>query len=42
MPTPYNAAVVPVVKGIESGEFEVGLENVDRVEVMVAAGDGGS
>ena len=42
MPTPYNAAVVPVVKGIESGEFEVGLENVDRVEAMVAAGDGGS
>ena len=38
VPTPYNQATVAVVKGVESGEFPVGIENVDRVQSMVRAG----
>ena len=38
VPTPYNQAAVAVVKGVESGEFPVGIENVDRVQSMVRAG----
>ena len=38
VPTPYNSAAVAVVKGIEAGEFEVGLENIGRVESMARAG----
>ena len=37
VPTPYNEATVAVVKGVESGEFPVGIENVARVESMVRA-----
>ena len=38
VPTPYNEAAVAVVKGVESGEFPVGIENVDRMESMARAG----
>ena len=38
VPTPYNSAAVAVVKGIEAGEFDVGLENIGRVESMARAG----
>ena len=37
VPTPFNAAIVPVVKGVESGEFQVGVENVERVESIARA-----
>ena len=37
MPSPYNEAVTAVIKGIESGEFPVGTDNVDRVVSMVRA-----
>ena len=37
MPTPYNRAVTAVIKGIEAGEFQVGMDNVERVESMVRA-----
>ena len=30
--TPYSEAAVAVIKGIESGEFQVGMDNVRRVE----------
>ena len=38
MPTPYADAAVLVIRGIESGEFEQGMKNVDRMEAMVRAG----
>ena len=38
MPTPYSDAAVSVIRGIESGEFEQGMKNVDRMEAMVRAG----
>jgi 2-dehydropantoate 2-reductase len=40
MPTPYSEAVVPVIKGIESGEFKVGLDNVERVEAIARSRGG--
>ena len=30
--TPYSEAAVAVIKGVESGEFKVGMDNVRRVE----------
>ena len=38
VPTLYNGAAVAVVKGIEAGEFDVGLENIGRIESMARAG----
>jgi len=35
IPTPYNDAAVAVIKAIEAGEFEPGVNNVDRVNAMV-------
>ena len=35
VPTPYNEAVTTIIKGIESGEFQVGLDNIDRVLSLV-------
>lgn len=37
VPTPYNQATVAVIKGVESGEFPVGAENIDRLEAMARA-----
>ena len=33
--TPYNDAVVEIIKGVESGEFSVGLKNLERVARIV-------
>jgi 2-dehydropantoate 2-reductase len=38
VPTPYNSAATALVKGIEAGEFDVGLENLARVESMARVG----
>ena len=35
--TPYSNAAVTVIKGVESGEFTVGIENVKRVEQIARA-----
>ena len=35
--TPYSNAVVEVLKAVESGEFEVGINNLDRVASIVGA-----
>ena len=35
IPTPYNDAVVQIIRGIESGEFAVTKENLNRVDSMV-------
>ncbi|MDA0770013.1 MAG: 2-dehydropantoate 2-reductase [Chloroflexi bacterium] len=35
--TPYNDAAVAVIKGVEAGEFEPGVANVDRVNRMARA-----
>ena len=37
VPVHYSDAAVNVIKGIEAGEFEVGLENIARVESIVSA-----
>ena len=34
IPTPYNDAVVQIIRGIESGEFMVAKENLKRVDSM--------
>ena len=31
VPTPYNDAVIEILKGVESGEFSVELKNLERV-----------
>ena len=36
-PTPYCEAAVAVIKGVESGEFAVGLDNLNRLESMSQA-----
>jgi 2-dehydropantoate 2-reductase len=33
--TPYSDAVTQVLKGVESGEFEVGMDNIQRVSNIV-------
>ena len=38
VPVPYSAAAVTVIKGVESGEFTVGMENVARVERIANTG----
>jgi hypothetical protein len=35
--TPYNDAVVEILKGVESGEFSVELKNLERVARIVGA-----
>ena len=35
---PWSEAAVTVIKGVESGEFPVGMENVTRVEQIARAG----
>ena len=35
--TPYSDAVTQVLKGVESGEFEVGMDNIQRVSNIVRA-----
>lgn len=35
---PWSRAAVTVIKGVESGEFPVGMENVSRMERIVRAG----
>ena len=35
--TPYSNAVVEVLKAVESGEFDVGMDNLDRVDSIVRA-----
>ncbi|MCI0440367.1 MAG: 2-dehydropantoate 2-reductase [Chloroflexi bacterium] len=37
VPAPYNGAAQAVVKGIEAGEFQVGLENIERLESIARA-----
>ncbi len=37
VPAPYSAAAAQVIKGIEAGEFQMGLENIDRVNGIVEA-----
>ena len=37
LPTPYSDAAVTVIKGIEAGEFSVGIDNVQRVEQIARA-----
>jgi len=37
LPAPYSAAVTAVVKGIEAGEFQMGMENVNRVRAIAEA-----
>ena len=33
--TPYSDAVTQVLKGVESGEFEVGMSNIEKVQKIV-------
>ena len=35
--TPYSNAVVEVLKAVESGEFDIGVDNLDRVASIVKA-----
>ena len=35
--TPYNDAVVEILKGVESGEFSVELNNLERVARIVGS-----
>ena len=35
--TPYSNAVVEVLKAVESGEFDIGVDNLDRVASIVRA-----
>ena len=35
--TPYSDAVTQVLKGVESGEFEVGMTNIIKVQKIVEA-----
>jgi len=35
--TPYSNAVVEILKAVESGEFDVGVDNLDRVDSIVRA-----
>jgi len=35
IPTPYSDAVTQILKGVELGEFEVGMDNIQRVSNIV-------
>ena len=37
LPTPYSDAAVTIIKGVESGEFSVGMDNGARVNQMASA-----
>ena len=38
--TPYSSAVTQVLKGVESGEFEMGMDNIRRVSDIVRSHHG--
>ena len=37
IPTPYNDAVVQIIRGIESGEFLVTQKNLGRVDSIIGS-----
>ena len=37
LPSPYSAATTAVIKGVEAGEFPMGMDNIDRVRTIVEA-----